>query len=121
MASRHSKAGAAMFMLNGVLQSLRTGIVPGNCNADNVDDEFKNNKYALYLSRTIQTAGIKAAMLSSFGFGQVGGEILVVHPDYLFATLQREQLEEYNNKLSKRNLKANRYWQDTLAGSYTFV
>ncbi|KAJ2091021.1 fatty acid synthase alpha subunit Lsd1 [Coemansia sp. RSA 986] len=117
----HSKAGAAMFMLNGALQSLCTGIVPGNRNADNIDDEFKSNEYALYLSRTIQTTGIKAAMLTSFGFGQVGGEVLLVHPDYLLATLQREQLEEYNNKLSKRNLKANRYWQDTLVGNHPFV
>ncbi|KAJ2089404.1 fatty acid synthase alpha subunit Lsd1 [Coemansia sp. RSA 986] len=117
----HSKGGAAMFMLNGVLQSLHTGIVPGNRNADNIDDEFKSNEYALYLSRTIQTAGIKAAMLTSFGFGQVGGEVLIVHPDHLFATLECKQLEEYRNKLSKRDLKANRYWQDTLVGNHPFV
>ncbi|KAJ2559961.1 fatty acid synthase alpha subunit Lsd1 [Coemansia sp. RSA 1933] len=117
----HSKGAAAMFMINGVLQSMRTGIVPGNRNADNIDAEFKSHGYALYLSRSIQTTGIKAAMLSSFGFGQVGGEMLVVHPDYVLATLQREQLEEYNKKLALRDLKATRYWQEALIGNHTFV
>ncbi|KAJ1724302.1 fatty acid synthase alpha subunit Lsd1 [Coemansia biformis] len=117
----HSKGAAAAFMLNGVLQSLRTGIVPGNRNADNIDSDLRRCDYALYLSKTIQTAGIKAALLKSFGFGQVGGELLVVHPDYLLATLGRAQLEEYNAKLRERDARAHRYWQDALVGNHPFV
>ncbi|KAI9505404.1 acyl transferase domain-containing protein [Coemansia spiralis] len=117
----HSKGAAAMFMLNGVLQSLRTGIIPGNRNADNIADELKDCDYALYLSKSIQTSGVKAGTLKSFGFGQVGGEMLVVHPDYLLATLPREQLEEYNKKLAQRDMKAYRYWQDALVGNHSFV
>ncbi|KAJ2890133.1 fatty acid synthase alpha subunit Lsd1, partial [Coemansia aciculifera] len=46
----HPKGAAASFMLNGVLQSLRTGLIPGNRNADNIDKELEAYDYALYLS-----------------------------------------------------------------------
>ncbi|KAJ2833105.1 fatty acid synthase alpha subunit Lsd1, partial [Coemansia furcata] len=117
----HPKGPAASFMLNGVIQSMRTGLIPGNRNADNIGKELEANEYALYLSKSIQTSGIKAGLIKSFGFGQVGGELLVVHPDYLLATLTREQLDEYNVKLQMRNIKSERYWQDTLVGNHPFV
>ncbi|KAJ2159048.1 fatty acid synthase alpha subunit Lsd1 [Coemansia sp. RSA 552] len=117
----HPKAGAAGFMLNGALQSLRSGVIPGNRNADNIDMELKGREYLLYLSKTIQTGGIKAALLKSFGFGQVGGELLIVHSDYILATLAREQLEAYRQKVEQRSVKANRYWQDVLVGNRPFV
>ncbi|KAI8318623.1 hypothetical protein GQ54DRAFT_321606, partial [Martensiomyces pterosporus] len=117
----HSKGAAAAFMLNGVLQSLRTGIVPGNRNADNIAAELEKFEYIVYPSRSIQTPGIKAGLLKSFGFGQVGGEILVVHPDYLLAVLTHGQLDEYTEKLRQREAKSYRYWQDTLVGNHPFV
>ncbi|KAJ2459216.1 fatty acid synthase alpha subunit Lsd1 [Coemansia sp. RSA 2424] len=117
----HPKGPAASFMLNGVIQSLRTGLIPGNRNADNIGEELEAFDYALYLSKSIQTSGIKAGLIKSFGFGQVGGELLVVHPDYLLATLTQEQLEKYNVELEERDAKSNRYWQDTLVGNHSFV
>ncbi|KAJ2867196.1 fatty acid synthase alpha subunit Lsd1 [Coemansia aciculifera] len=117
----HPKGPAASFMLNGVIQSLRTGLIPGNRNADNIGKELEANEYALYLSKSIQTSGIKASLIKSFGFGQVGGELLVVHPDYLLATLTQEQLDKYNVKLQQRDAKSERYWQDTLVSNHPFV
>ncbi|KAJ2594724.1 fatty acid synthase alpha subunit Lsd1, partial [Coemansia sp. RSA 1721] len=117
----HSKGAAAGYMLNGVIQSMRTGLIPGNRNADNIDPDFQQYDYALYLSKTIQTPGIKAALLTSFGFGQVGGELLIVHPDYLFASVDPKEIDEYNKNLAKREKKAYRYWQDTLVGNHPFV
>ncbi|KAI8318051.1 hypothetical protein GQ54DRAFT_323123 [Martensiomyces pterosporus] len=117
----HPKGPAAAWKLNGVLQSLRTGIVPGNRNADNIDPEFERLEHIIYPSRSIQTPGIKAGLLKSFGFGQVGGEILVVHPDYVLAVLTCEELQEYNKKLKHREAKSYRYWQDTLVGSHSLV
>ncbi|KAJ2494684.1 fatty acid synthase alpha subunit Lsd1 [Coemansia sp. RSA 2052] len=117
----HPKGPAASFMLNGVIQSLRTGLIPGNRNADNIGEELEAFDYALYLSKSIQTSGIKAGLIKSFGFGQVGGELLVVHPDYLLATLTQEQLAKYNVELEKRDVKASRYWQDALVGNHSFV
>ncbi|KAJ2799149.1 fatty acid synthase alpha subunit Lsd1, partial [Coemansia guatemalensis] len=117
----HPKGAAAAFMLNGALQCLRTGLIPGNRNADNIGSELKEYDYSLYLSKAIQTAGIKAALLKSFGFGQLGSELLVIHSDYVLATLGSEQLEAYNRKLQQRSVKADRYWQDVLIGKRQFV
>ncbi|KAJ2739815.1 fatty acid synthase alpha subunit Lsd1 [Coemansia sp. Cherry 401B] len=117
----HAKGGAASFMLNGVLQSLRTGLVPGNRNADNIAAELEQYGYALYLSKTIQTSGIKAVLMKAFGFGQVGGELLVLHPDYVLAALEERVLKEYNQKLEQRRAKALRYQQDVLVGNHPFV
>ncbi|KAJ1892957.1 fatty acid synthase alpha subunit Lsd1 [Kickxella alabastrina] len=117
----HPKGPAAIWMLNGVLQSLRTGIVPGNRNADNIAAELKECEHIVYSSRSIQTPGIKAGLLKSFGFGQVGAECLVVHPDYLLATLARDQLDQYREKLARREANAYRHWHNTLAGTHAFV
>ncbi|KAJ2732821.1 fatty acid synthase alpha subunit Lsd1 [Coemansia sp. BCRC 34962] len=117
----HSKGAAACYMLNGVIQSLRTGLIPGNRNADNIDQDLQRFEYVVYPSKSVQTSGIKAGLLKSFGFGQVGGELLILHSDYLFATLTPEQLAEYNIKLERRSAKSERYWQDTLVGNHPFI
>ncbi|KAI8321366.1 hypothetical protein GQ54DRAFT_276158, partial [Martensiomyces pterosporus] len=117
----HPKGPAAAWMLNGVLQSLRTGIIPGNRNADNIAAELEQFEYIMYPSRSLHTPGIKAGLMKSFGFGQVGGELLVVHPDYLLAALTREQLDEYREKLVQREAVSYRYWQDALVGNHPFV
>ncbi|KAJ1987194.1 fatty acid synthase alpha subunit Lsd1 [Coemansia umbellata] len=117
----HPKGPASIWMLNGVLQSLHTGIVPGNRNADNIAAELEQYEYIVYPSRSIQTTGIKAGLLKSFGFGQVGAECLVVHPDYLFATLAEEQLEQYRCRVSQREAGFYRYKHDILAGIHPLV
>ncbi|KAJ2764043.1 fatty acid synthase alpha subunit Lsd1, partial [Coemansia nantahalensis] len=117
----HPKGAAAAWMLNGVLQILRTGIIPGNRNADNIAAELEQYEHIVYPSRTIQTDGIKAGLLKSFGFGQVGGEVLVVHTDLLLAVLTREQLDAYRAKVKAREAGSYRYWHDTLTGVRPFV
>ena len=52
---------------------------------------------------------MKAASVTSFGFGQVGGQVIVVHPDYLLATLEPAELEAYTGKLKLREKYAYRY------------
>ncbi|KAJ1962768.1 fatty acid synthase alpha subunit Lsd1 [Dipsacomyces acuminosporus] len=117
----HSKGPAAGWVLNGVLQVLETGVIPGNRNADNISAELEEFEHLVYPSQSIKTPGIKAGLVTAFGFGQVGGEILVVHPDYLLATLTSEQLDMYRARLQAREKKSYRYWQDTLAGNHGFV
>ncbi|KAJ2493399.1 fatty acid synthase alpha subunit Lsd1 [Coemansia sp. RSA 2050] len=117
----HPKGPAAMWMLNGMVQSLATGLVPGNRNADNIAAELEQCEYLVYPSRAIQTPGLKAGLLKSFGFGQVGAECLVVHPDYLLATLPHGRLERYRRKVLEREAKSYRYWHNVLASAHTFV
>jgi 3-oxoacyl-(acyl-carrier-protein) synthase len=43
----HPKGAAAAWMINGALQMLATGIVPGNRNADNVDPALESFEHLL--------------------------------------------------------------------------
>ncbi|KAI9178750.1 fatty acid synthase alpha subunit Lsd1 [Blastocladiella emersonii ATCC 22665] len=117
----HPKGAAAAWMLNGVLQVLATGIIPGNRNADNIDAKLAQFTNVLYPSVSMQTDGVKAALLKSFGFGQVGGELLVLHPHYVLATLSENAYSDYAAKRAVRQRKAYRYWHDTLSGARDFV
>ncbi|KAH9062902.1 hypothetical protein Ae201684P_009168 [Aphanomyces euteiches] len=117
----HSKGGAAAWMLNGLLQSMQSGIVPGNANNDNTAPELQKFDLLVYPNRNIQTDGIKAALMKSFGFGQAGGEILVIHPNYLLAALTPSQYEAYVAKRAKRSNGTHKYLQNVLSGKHTFV
>ena len=75
----HSKGGSAAWQMIGLLQSVNTGIVPGNRNSDNIDAEFRKHTYLMFPSKSIYTDGIRAGVMSSFGFGQVGGKIGKAH------------------------------------------
>jgi hypothetical protein len=79
-------------MLNGLCQSMITGIVPGNRNADNVDPALRKFEHIVFNSKTIHTHELKAGLLKSFGFGQAGAEILIIHPNYLLAALDEVHL-----------------------------
>ena len=82
----HPKGAAAAWMLNGMLQTLNSGIVPGNRNADDIDSKFEAYHHLFYPCKSIRVGPgrIKAVMLKSFGFGQAGAEILLIHPHLLF-------------------------------------
>lgn len=116
----HPKGPAGAWMLNGVLQILNSGIVPGNRNADNVDSILQQYDRIQFPSVTLQTYGIKAGTVTSFGFGQKGGFGLVVHPDYLFSCLDRVQYEEYSAKVNARYDKVYRYWHDAITHNTLF-
>ncbi|KAF8525925.1 hypothetical protein BU17DRAFT_74311 [Hysterangium stoloniferum] len=100
----HAKGGAAAWQMIGLCQTVNSGIIPGNRNADNVDKELQQWEYLMFPSKSIHTDGIKAGLLTSFGFGQVGGSALIIHPRYLFAVLEAEQLKVYKKLNRERNL-----------------
>ncbi|KAI0635636.1 fatty acid synthase [Trametes polyzona] len=98
----HSKGGSAAWQLAGLLQSVQSGIIPGNRNADNIDANFKQHTFLIFPSKTIHTDGIRAGIMSSFGFGQVGGTCMVIHPRYLLAALEPSTYEAYKVKNQRR-------------------
>ncbi|KAI7907575.1 fatty acid synthase [Cokeromyces recurvatus] len=117
----HPKGPAAAWMANGMMQAMLSGIVPGNRNADNIDADMKELDYIVFPCRSIQTDGLKAGLLKSFGFGQAGGEVLIIHPDYIFGALEEKQYNTYKAKNINRYSKAYRYLHDTVTGLHTFV
>ena len=106
----HSKGGAAAWMLNGCLQALATGLIPGNRNADNIDSKLHASELIVFPNRTIRTPGVKSFIISSFGFGQKGAQAIGIHPDYLFATLSKAEYDGYRSKRRLRHRKASRFF-----------
>ena len=103
----HPKAPAATFMLNGCLQALNTGLVPGNRNADNVDPVLSNFPHITFPTRSIQTGGLKAFSLTCFGFGQKGGQLIGVHPRFLYGTIDRAAYDSYATRVVERTRHCN--------------
>ncbi|KAF2687096.1 hypothetical protein K458DRAFT_476041 [Lentithecium fluviatile CBS 122367] len=116
----HPKGAAGAWMFNGCLQVLNSGLVPGNRNADNVDKIMEQFDYIVYPSRTIQTDGVKAFSVTSFGFGQKGAQAIGIHPKYLFATLDHTEYATYKQKVGARQKKAYRYFHDGLINNTMF-
>ncbi|KAI0021549.1 fatty acid synthase subunit alpha [Xylariomycetidae sp. FL0641] len=116
----HPKGAAGAWMFNGCLQVLNTGLVPGNRNADNVDEVMEQFDLIVYPSRSIQTDGVKAFSVTSFGFGQKGAQAIGIHPKYLFATLEKGVYEEYCAKVTARQKKSYRYFHNGLVNNALF-
>ncbi|KAK8039547.1 holo- synthase [Apiospora rasikravindrae] len=109
----HPKGAAGAWMLNGCLQILESGLVPGNRNADNVDAALRAFPHLLYPSEAIALGGggIKAFMSTSFGFGQKGGIVIGVTPRALYGALPEAQYEAYRVAVGKRRRHADRAFQ----------
>jgi len=116
----HPKGAAGAWMFNGCLQVLNTGLVPGNRNADNIDQVMEKFDYIVYPSRSIQTDGIKAFSVTSFGFGQKGAQAIGIHPKYLYATLDEARYLKYKTKVDARQKKTYRYFHDGLINNTMF-
>jgi fatty acid synthase subunit alpha len=117
----HPKGAAGAWMMNGCLQILNTGLVPGNRNADNVDPIMEQFDHIVYPNRSIQTDGIKAFSVTSFGFGQKGAQAIGVHPKYLYAVLDEQTYNAYAAKVAVRQKKAYRYFHNGMINKSLFV
>ncbi|KAH7173137.1 uncharacterized protein B0J16DRAFT_275283 [Fusarium flagelliforme] len=102
----HSKGAAGSWMINGCLQMMSSGLIPGNRNADNVEEKLREHHYLVFPNTTVQTQCVKACSVTSFGFGQKGAQALIVHPRYLLATVGRERYNAYIGKRDQRWRKA---------------
>ncbi|KAK5070138.1 beta subunit of fatty acid synthetase [Lithohypha guttulata] len=116
----HPKGAAGAWMFNGCLQVLNSGLVPGNRNADNVDPIMEKFDYIVYPNKSIQTDGIKAFSVTSFGFGQKGAQAIGIHPKYLFATLEAHEYAAYKMKVQARQKKAYRFFHEGMANNTLF-
>ncbi|KAL5358622.1 thiolase-like protein [Aspergillus floccosus] len=103
----HPKAAAGAWQMNGCIQMLQGGIVPGNRNADNIDGQLRRYEHLVYPMESIRTRRLKAAILTSFGFGQKGAVSIVVAPRYLFAAVSSGEYEDYRTRARSRQRTIN--------------
>ena len=116
----HPKGPAGSWMFNGCLQVLNSGVVPGNRNADNLDKDLERFDLICYPSQSIQTDGIKAFSVTSFGFGQKSAQAVGIHPRYLFATLDEDSYSLYKLKVEARQKRAYQYTHRGLINNNLF-
>ena len=81
----HSKAGAALFQTGGIIDVFRTHRIPANVSLDCVDPLIAPKAPNLVWLRSpldLAAAGhsVKAAVLTSLGFGHVSALIVYAHP-----------------------------------------
>ncbi|TDH65379.1 hypothetical protein CCR75_002038 [Bremia lactucae] len=117
----HPKGAAAAWMLNGLLQVLNTGLIPGNRQLDNTCETLRKYDHLMYPNRSFQTVGVKAVLMKSFGFGQAGGEVLLVHPDYLLSTLPADDFQQYSARRTQRMVKMNLHSQNVITGKLLHI
>lgn len=96
------------------MQVLRDALVPGNFNADNIAPELRKNAHLFFPSKPIQHVALQAGMVTSFGFGQVGGDVLILHPRHLFAALSPADFAAYSAKRAPRARKSYLYSSEAL-------
>lgn len=79
----HAKGGAALFQVAGLLEVLRTGDIPANASLDCVDAAIEPKATDLVWLRSPLALGagaVKAAALTSLGFGHVAALVVLAHP-----------------------------------------
>ncbi|KAH8682572.1 hypothetical protein BX600DRAFT_408383 [Xylariales sp. PMI_506] len=108
----HTKGAAGALMLNGCLQIAQTGLVPGNSNADNIEAALRKFDHVVVPSRSVQTDLVRALSVTSFGFGQKGGQAIVIHPRYLYAAAGAEVYDRYRAKVAVRRRRAEQFLED---------
>merc|ERR1719298_145860 len=98
-----------------------SGRIPGNRNLDNVEPVLEANKNLLYTRTTLDVGPLKAVVVTSFGFGQAGGELVLIHPDYFLATYSTDDLQVYQSKRDARWKDSNKFHEDVVAGRRSYV
>ncbi|KAF7587175.1 hypothetical protein BBP40_007638 [Aspergillus hancockii] len=103
----HPKGAAGAWQLNGCIQIMQSGVVPGNHNADDIDEKLRQYEHIVYLNKKIQLPEVKATMITSFGFGQKSAIAMIVNPKYLFAATTEAAFSEYRARATQRQRVAN--------------
>jgi fatty acid synthase subunit beta len=100
----HSKGGAAAWQVAGLCQGLATGVIPGNPNLDDPDPAMRAYETVAFTDAPLSFApgAFEAGMVTSLGFGHVGGIVCLVHPDRALAALDDESFDRYRELRDSR-------------------
>ena len=119
----HSKGGAAAWQINGVLQIMADGVIPGNRNLEDVDDAMADLSHLAFNDAPVEVprARVRAALVTSLGFGHVSGLVALVHPFLLWRALSAERRERWAERTRRRLHGATRRLRSVLSGREPLV
>ena len=100
----HAKGGAASFQLNGLLQCMNSGVIPGNRNLDEVDERMNDFDALCFTDEPVRVGrdGVRAGLVTTLGFGHVGAILLLLHADYFLAALTPRERAQYGARRAPR-------------------
>ncbi len=115
----HPKGGAAAWQLAGLCHAMLTGKIPGNANLDDADQSLKELYHLALSDETLQlpeSYPLRAALLTSLGFGHVNALLLVLNPAVYYASIDREKFDSYAQKVRERIARERRFWAEVIMG-----
>lgn len=105
----HAKGGACVFQISGVGQIFRDGVLPANRALDCVDGALEVNPWLVWLREPLlvnQASPVKAALVTSLGFGHVSSLLALVNPCVFQVALAQElgqsALEGWRHRAEQR-------------------
>lgn len=118
----HGLGASGAWAVNGALQTLHSGLVPGNRNLADVDSALQGFDRLLLCSHNIavRPEDMKAFTVTSFGFGQKGAQVVIVHPRHLYAAISNDDYRAYRAKQMARGPKVARELDRGLHGKPLF-
>lgn len=92
----HAKGGAAVFQTAGLLEVFRDQVIPGNASLDCLDPAMRAFAPLLWTRRPLDLSAspVRAAFLTSLGFGHVSALVALAHPSAFEARLAVERGED---------------------------
>ena len=107
----HAKGGAAAWQVAGVLQMMESGIVPGNRTLESADPLLDASTHLAVGHRTFRCAElepIRAALVTSLGFGHVSALLAIAHPDVFVAAVPEDERDRYLDRAARRRAEGRR-------------
>ena len=104
----HAKGGAAAWQVEGVLQMMQRGVVPGNRNLECADPLLRDGACLTLGDRPIELAPqepIRAALVTSLGFGHVSALLAIAHPDVFVAAVPAAERDDYLRRAGRRRAR----------------
>jgi 3-oxoacyl-(acyl-carrier-protein) synthase len=117
----HGKGAAAAWQLNGVLQAMAEGVIPGNASLDDVDDDMRAFTPLTFTDSALKTPDLRAALITSLGFGHVGAIVCVLHPFFFWRMLAGHERDDYAKRLGARVSAADQRLRAVLSGHTPLV
>lgn len=109
----HPKGAAAAWQMNGLMQVMASGVIPGNASLDNIDSEMRAFSRLVWndVPMQVPVASLKAGIVTTLGFGHVSALVCLAHPFLFWRMLSDGLRSEYAEKLCRRQLRGEQQLQ----------
>ena len=104
----HAKGGAAAWQLAGLIDVFATGVIPGNRSLTCVDEQTVPDPLVVDYRSLTRSEPVRAALLTSLGFGHISSLVAVAHPGVFVAGMSPDDASSYRRRADDRNERAAR-------------